>query len=187
MRKLEFILLATLLSVPMALVGQTGVTPMETGNRVRITAPSLGLFGMVGTILDSQERAVVFRFDASSRVDTLDRAAITEMDISIRRERRMGKSVGIGLLVGAGAGALIGLASGGNEGEGEFITFTDGEVVALGAVVLGVIGGAIGVLAGLQRRDVWAPALLSETELALIPLVRDGGAGLYIGMSIRVH
>ena len=81
----------------------------------------------------------------------------------------------IGLLVGAGVGAIIGLASG-DDAPGTFLGLTAGEKAALGAAVFGVVGAVIG----------YAIASSGEHDRLLISVgpLRDGRFGL--GLSVRV-
>ena len=80
----------------------------------------------------------------------------------------------IGLLVGAGVGAIIGLASG-DDAPGTFLGLTAGEKAAFGAAVFGVVGAVIG----------YAIASSGEHDRLLISVgpLRDGRFGL--GLSVR--
>ena len=86
----------------------------------------------------------------------------------------------IGLLAGAGVGAIAGLASG-DDPPGWF-SFTAEQKAIMGAVVLGGIGGAVGLIAGaLIKTERWVEVPLDNVGLSFAPQ-RDGRFRL--GMSI---
>ncbi len=80
----------------------------------------------------------------------------------------------IGLLVGAGVGAVIGLASG-DDPPDSFLGATASENAAIGALIFGVVGAVIG----------YAIASSGEHDRLLVGVgpQRDGGVG--VGASVR--
>ena len=194
-----FALVFSLLATVSSPLGGQVAPSIEPGSRVRITAPSSAMRGAVGTVQEATEEALVVQFahrrvvgQALCSICTVDRSEIAVIDVSIRRERRLLKSFGIGLLVGAPIGTVIGLAHGaGPYYRGQAMygrTGTVQESAASYGTVLGLIGGAVGLIAGvLIRHDVWAPALPTDVEPTLLPLVSSGGAGLHVGLAIRFN
>jgi hypothetical protein len=93
------------------------------------------------------------KFDAPS-ADKLqllrDKAAIDvdRKDVSkvYRTQGSIGKSMAFGTLIGAGSGAICGLAT---DGEG---WFTRGEAAAIGAIAGSAIGAGVGLLVGALRK-----------------------------------
>jgi hypothetical protein len=158
---------------------------VEEGSRVRITSPSLGLTEAVGTVQGATDEELVVRFEYPRRLATVDRSDITGMDISVRRERKVLKGLGVGVLVGASSGVLIGLASG--DDEGSFLAFTAEEKAMIAGLGLGLVGGAVGLIVGaLNRNDVWAPTLPNDVDVAVLPIVRAGAAGVQVSFALRV-
>ena len=167
-----------------SVVGQV-TAPIVPGSRVRLTAPSLGLSEAVGTVQEATDEALLIQFEYPARTETVDRSEIAAMDVSTQGGRKVLKSVGIGLLAGAGTGALIGLASG-DDDPGTFLAFSKEEKAAFGAAMLGVTGAAAGLIVGLVRRhDVWSPALPANVDLTILPVVRERGAGVHVGFALR--
>ncbi len=166
-----------------SVVGQ--VTPsVVTGSRVRLTVPALGLNEAVGTVQETTDEALVVQFEYPRRKETVDRSEIAAMEVATQGERKVLKSVGVGLLIGALSGAAVGLASG--DDEGTFLAFSAEEKAAMGGVALGVTGAVVGLIVGLVRRpDTWSPALPKNLDLTVLPLVRDGGAGVQVGLTLR--
>jgi len=184
----SFVLVLAVLGADVpTVVGQ--VTPsVVTGSRVRLTAPSLGLAEAVGTVQETTDEALVVQFEYPRRRETVDRSEIAAMEVSIpgtQGQRRVLKSVGVGLLVGSVSGVLVGLASGDDDPQ-QWFAFSAGEKAAIGGVALGLTGAAVGLIVGLVRRhEVWSPALPENLDLTVLPLVREGGAGVQVGLTLR--
>lgn len=80
--------------------------------------------------------------------------------------------MGIGLLLGAGAGALLGAATYRRpDCSQSFICldFGPGVAAAAGAVVLGVPGMVVGAFAGSSKRERWRPLGTLAPRAALLP------------------
>ncbi len=176
--------LALLAGHASAVVGQVTASTAP-GSRVRLTAPSLGLSKAVGTVQEATYQAIVVQFEYPRRVETVDRSEIAAIEVSTPGQRKVLKSVGVGFLVGAGSGALMGLASG-DDPQQEWFAFTAEEKAVMGGVGLGLTGAAVGLIVGLVRRnDVWSPALPANADLTILPVVREGGAGVHVGLALR--
>ncbi len=130
------------------------------------------------------DEALVVQFEYPRRLETVQRSEIAAMEVSTPGQRKLLKSVGIGFLVGAGTGVLIGLASG--DDEGSFLAYTAEEKAAMAGVALGLTGAAVGLIVGLVRRqDVWSPALPANVDLTVLPFVRERGTGVHVGLALR--
>ena len=182
-----FVLVAAAMAPDVSsVVGQVAPS-ISQGSRVRITAASLELSEAVGTVQEATREALVVQFEYPSRVATVDRSEIGKMDISIQQQRKVLKSFGVGLLVGAGSGALIGLASGDDDPQ-QWFAFTAEEKALVGGAMLGLTGGVVGLIVGLVRRqDVWSPMLPGDVDLTVQPLVREGGVGLHVGLAFPLN
>ena len=158
---------------------------IEQGSRVRITAPSARLDGAVGTVQEVTREALVVQFENPRGLGTVDRSAIVGMDVSVRRERRVLGGLGKGLLIGAGGGAVLGLASG--DDPPGWLSFSAEEKALMFGVMLGVTGGVVGLIAGAVRQhDIWAAATPGGVDVTLLPLVGPQGAGLHLGFTIPI-
>jgi hypothetical protein len=157
-------------------VAQLSTAP-RVGSRVRITAPGRDLDKAVGTVRETTRDAIVVHFRRMPG-DTLLRSDITAIDVSVGRKRRTLRGAGVGALVGVGVGALIGFADGGD------ILLSAQEKAAVGAIVLGVVGSALGLIIGSAvRTDVWAPLIPDGLEPVVLPISSEGGVGLRIGLT----
>ncbi len=178
------IVLAVLVAEASSVVAQ--VTPtIGPGSRVRLTASSLGLSEAVGTVQEATDEALVVQFEFPARLETVERSEIAAMEVSIQGQRKVLKSVGVGLLVGAVTGVAAGLASG-DDDPNRFLAFSAGEKAAIGGVVLGLTGATVGLIVGsVRRHEVWSPVVPENVDLTVLPLVREGGAGVHVGFALR--
>ena len=175
--------LALLAADASSVVGQVTASTVP-GSRVRLTAPYLGLSEAIGTVQEATDEALVVRFEYPRRLETVDRSEITAMEVSTRGQRKVLKSVGVGFLVGAVSGVLIGFLSG--DDQGSFLAFTAEEKAVIFGIGLGLTGAAAGLVVGLLRRpDVWSPTLPANVDLTILPVVRERGAGVHLGLALR--
>ncbi len=108
-------------------------------------------------------------------------ASINRLEGSRGRKSNSAEGAGIGLLVGAATGAIIGLASG--DDEPGFITWTAEQKAGVGAVLLGGVGGVIGLIAGATiTTDRWNEVPVDRLRVSFAPQ-RDGRFAL--GLSMR--
>jgi hypothetical protein len=139
----------------------------------------------VGIVQEATNEEIVVQFEYPRRLATVDRSDITGLDVSVERERKVLKGLGVGALVGAGTGVVIGLASG--DDEGTFLAFTAEEKALVMGIGLGAVGGVVGLIVGaLDRNDVWSSTLPIDLDVAVLPVLRAGGAGVHLGLALRV-
>ena len=181
---ITFVLVLAVLSASGSSVAGQETPSVVTGSKVRLTAPALGLNQAVGTVQETTDESLVVQFEYPRRRETVARSEIAAMEVATQGQRKVLKSVGVGLLVGALSGAAIGLASGNDQGT--FLAFSAEEKAAMGGVALGVTGAVVGLIVGLVRRnDIWSPVLPANVDLTVLPLVREGGAGVQVGLTLR--
>ncbi|MFN0179938.1 MAG: hypothetical protein ACKVZ0_14155 [Gemmatimonadales bacterium] len=133
----------------LALVGRlVGQTPVNEGDRVRLSAPSYRIDTRIGTVRSVSNDRLVFRPEDSTESVEINYRAISQLD------RSQGKKPGIvpGVVYGTGAGILIG---------GILGSTCDGGVsdnCNSRWILRGAAGGlALGVIAGftILRTDRW--------------------------------
>ena len=143
----------------------------EPGVRLRVTAPDCELRGQATGFQALRADTLVLEITACPL------ASVTRLDVS----RGQKSHAVVGSLVGAGAGALVGLAMCANTDVCGILSDNDikGEVVATSVVV----GGLLGLLVGyLIKTDRWEEVPLERLRVSLAPQ-RDGGFAL--GFSVR--
>lgn len=145
--------------------GEVVVTPRA---RVRVRIADSTLEGNVASIMGDSlvlETADGTRAFSDSRLD--------DLKVSVGSRSRWAEGFLTGLGVGALSGAVLGYASGDDHGDG-FLNFTAGEKAAILGGGLGIVGSAIGALAGaLNPREGWARPKrpLMASSLAVVPVI----------------
>ena len=94
------------------------------------------------------------------------------LHVVIKGKSNVLKGMGLGTLIGAGGGALLGFASG-DDPPGWF-SFTAGEKAEMGAVGLGAVGLVVGTVVGVasSSRDKIVEPLLDQDFSSLRPVAR---------------
>ena len=173
-RKLVLLLLATVAASPV----QAQVQPSR-GERVRITSRELPNGRSAGIL----ERATADTVVLSGH--SISRRSIDRVELNTGRKSHGLAGAGIGLIVGVGAGALIGCAvhcgeDASNDGESDLLV----GVATVGGALLGtLIGGVVGGL--FIHSDRWAVSSLGV--ISILPVVDPRGRmGLSVSLTTRV-
>jgi hypothetical protein len=170
MRRRLAALLATLLTVPHALAGQSVTTSarLMPGTRVRVTHPAEGI--RVGTALALTDDLLFVRWADGTDTVGVPLAEVTRLDVSSGRHKYLAlKHAGIGLVAGAGLGAIAGAVS--YDDSHSFAGH--GAFVAGGAFALGTLGGLIGLVSGVLQSETWQQLPLAQSRVGV--LVPSGG------------
>ena len=179
MKRLSIIPLAVLAFAPLTRVTAQEPPPVKVGDRVRVTAPGLGVPNRDGILrlLDADSLVMRPEYGGPSRL-VIPLASLTRFEV-----HRGGKShVGAGAGYGALAGAVIGV------GSAAILCSSNGCAEYTGAVYL-VLGGG-GTLAGLLigsivgaliKTDRWEEIPLDCLRVSLGPQ-RDGRFGLELSV-----
>ena len=154
------------------------VTP---GSRVRVTAPATGR--IVGTLLMASDDSVRIELAGGSSVG-LPRASLSALEVSGGVRRSGWRGAGIGLLVGAGVGGAIGLATYrsaecyDNVVEGFFCDIVNrtsrSVTVVSDAAMVGTAGAIVGALIGRVGRETWVRVPLLRDRTRVGPVGRSG-------------
>jgi len=148
-------------------MGTTEIVVVDAGSRVRIAAPALGPKSQVGTVVSLTKDTLVLRQGSSVATRSVATSDITRLEVSKGSYTRKGKGALWGLLIGAGAGAVLGYAlyeepkcNPPSFGCGPVIVGPDskGSNAVYSGVAGGIVGAVIGTLVGSSSRDRWAPA-----------------------------
>lgn len=136
---------------------QAQVPPgIESGDRVRVTAPDLGLREVVGTVREFSGGVLVFLPEEGDGVREIPLASIRRLERSAGSRGRTLRGGLVGTGVGLGAGILSGAAQGG------------GESYLWGGFLGGLFGGLAGLVVGaLMPAEEWVPVAL--------PAASEGG------------
>ena len=165
--------LAVLLLAPLA-DALTQQLPLEAGQRVRVTVPSLDV---------SKQETRFERLNGDTLVVSSASYAlsdVTRLEVSRGRRSMAGKGTLFGFVGGAAVGAVIGYSMGDAEG---FCVFacTAGQKAAWGAGIGGGAGAVGGLLIGaLIKTDKWERIPVDRVAVSVVPQ-RDG-----FGIGVRI-
>ncbi len=182
MRHVTF-LVAVLAVAPFSAVTAQEPPPVKVGDRVRVTAPNLGINKRTGVLQVVGDDTLV--------VDTmrLALASVTRLEVSRGWKRHTEKGVEYGLALGLVAGGFVGARTYEPppcEGKNWFCGFRLdlGWVprMFIGAAIGAGIGAVTGALVGSVKTEQWEEAPLDRLRVSFVPQ-RDGRFGL--GLSVR--
>jgi hypothetical protein len=177
MRRQLAVLLVSLLLFPQVIAGQGVRTLVVPGARVRVTHPAEGT--RVGTALAITDDLLFVRWRNGSDTVGVPLAEVTQLDVGDGKHKyRALKYAGIGLVGGAGLGAMVGAAS--YDDSDSF--FGQGAYAAGGAFVLGSLGGIIGLVSGVLRSEPWQEVPLDRSRVGIV--VPPGGHGTRLGFAL---
>lgn len=181
-------LLVLALAHPATLVCQAAPTAatLAPGARVRITRA--GSEPQVATVVAHQGDTLLVRWPQFTNAVAVPFAAISRLEVSTGRHRRVLKGMFLGTAAGGATGALVGAASYEPCDSTEFMgCFLAPENRMQSAVFGGAVGGTLGLvvgsLAGLARHEQWKSVALDERRIAVAVTPRAHGTRL--GVSLR--
>lgn len=148
--------------------------PLQPGQRVRITAPDLGINQQVATFDALASGVLIVTADSTMRFALAD---VTRLDMLAGRRGHPWRGAGLGFLGGAIVGTAI--AAGATDTGDEWYDL----IVAFGAGVGAGSGLLVGAVAGaFIKTDRWEEVPLDRLRVSVVPQ-RDGRFGL--GLSLR--
>jgi hypothetical protein len=158
----------TLLALPLGARAQAGMT-VPRGARIRVVSSAAAAGTVVGSLVSLESDTLRMAAEPDSRIVVLPLRSVTQLEISQVKTHPL-KYAGIGLLVGAGLGALFGAESKNDSAEWS----TGAEAVA-GAMFFGVLGTLGGLVIGSIGSEQWVQTDPASVHLAWQP---DRGATL---------
>jgi hypothetical protein len=165
--------------------------PLVSGARVRVHAHRI----FIGTLVTLDTATLVLQDDALLDTLRVPVGSIGRLEVSTGQRSGAGRGAEIGLIAGASAGAIIGLAVIITESiamsspvlwEGcprDAIVCFGPEAIFLSAAVLGAAGAGLGALIGaLSPIDRWEQVPVRPVEIGIVPLEAHRlGVGVSIG------
>ena len=179
---LSCLLLSPCFHLPHLLYGQEGQAPLQPGDRIRIYAPSEYQDRVVGSIW-SMERDTIVVKNESNATWRIPNAAITRLEFS--QGRRSGSAGALrGLLIGGGAGTLVGLAAVVAACTSDDAGLIDPCGYAPAAFVVATFVGALtGMTVGaLSPGERWEEVPLDQLRVSIVPQ-RDGRLGFGLAVT----
>jgi hypothetical protein len=177
MRRQLAVLLVSLIVFPQVIAAQGVRAVVVPGARVRVTHPAEGT--RVGTALAITDDLLFVRWSNDSDTVGVPLAEVSRLDVSDgRNTHRTLKRMGIGIVAGAGLGAIIGAVS--TEKSQPFIT--QGELAGVGALMGGTLGGLMGLVSGVFQSEPWQEVPLDRSRVGIV--ATPGGHGTRLGFAL---
>lgn len=178
MNRMPLFLLAILLASPLAAQSQS--SSVGAGDRLRVR---VGNRTIIEGALMNEHAPLHIRTDTGLVViepETI--RGLYRYEGRRSRAESMLRGAGLGLLIGGGAGFVLGYADG-DDPPGWF-SWTAEEKAAIGAAMMGTSGLVVGGIVGLAwPTEVWQR--LDPTSIRLAPVTgRRGGTGVVVSLSI---
>ncbi len=171
------ILVAILAFVPLVSATAQDSLPVRAGDRVRVTAPDLGIRKQAGRFAALRADTLVVAVADSTM--TLPVASMTRLEVSRGQKSRAGQGAGIGLL----GGGLLGFLISRNCTEGTGFIDTRRACIQISTVGGAVVGTLLGLAVGaVIMTDRWQEVPLDRVRVSFGPQ-RDGRLG--VGASVR--
>ena len=134
--------------------GRIDALSLHSGARARILVPTSDSKYILVRVASARLDSLRYSLDRSADMKSLSWQQITKMDASIGRRRNIARGAGIGFLVGAIGGALLGA-----QDKSELRPVA---IVGSG-VFLGGVGAIAGGILGFSRGEKWIPVTLPRT------------------------
>jgi len=117
--------------------------PLRKGDRIRVST-STAYERFTGNVEAFDDTTITLRAVKDAGPTVIRRQEITKLAVSVGQRGSRGGHAAAGGAIGAGVGALIGLASG-DDDPSEFLPLTAGEKAVILAVPFALVGALIGV------------------------------------------
>jgi hypothetical protein len=152
--------------------------PVQPGQRVRVRSTVTSTPELTGVVEAVRPDTLLVRDDDRSVATAVPLPTVDRLQVSLGRHSHWVRGAGIGFVVGAVTGAVLG-AAGHNE---EDVFFGPGATAFMGAILLSPIGAATGALVGLMvKTERWETVSLDRVA----PTVSGGLDGrLSVGLRL---
>jgi hypothetical protein len=163
------------------------------GPRVRVTAPSVSGKRLIGVLAGLDETTLTLQREGDKGPLQMPRASVTKIEVSRRRSRAAG--AGVGMLLGVGTAAVVGLVSGDDcgrspgggpggvwrrRGGGGLYCLDDTAIAVLSGIVIVPVATLLGLVA--TPGEKWEVATVDRLRLAVAP---TRGGGVRAALAIR--
>jgi hypothetical protein len=163
----SIVCLSVLLLAPLSdALAQTPL-PLQFSERVRVTASEFSLTEQEAELVGIGNDVVVAVADSTLRLPV---ASLERFEVHAGRQGHVWRGVGIGFLAGAVSGAALGATANCASSESCSPFESTGQVVAAGAVIVG-LGGAVvgGIVGAFIKTDKWEEVPLDNLRVSIVP------------------
>jgi hypothetical protein len=147
--------------------------PIILGDRVRVTAPTLGPSPILGTVLDRRVDALILRRGSGDTI-TVPIASLARVEVSYGHHRHPFT----GAIVGVASGAVIGGVLGALSKDTGPLAFGRAGQIAVGVGVGSAAGTVVGAgIGAFVRTDRWHDAAVAPAPTQVISAVGSSATG----------
>ena len=147
-------------------ISPVGEVPVAAGSRVRIASPLFGGAKQIGTVVSVSRDTLILRQGIAAVDRSIATSDIAAVDVSKGMHSRKAKGALWGMLIGAGAGAVIGYATYKDPPPCDidfcwnvnFGPASKESNAAFAGVLVGLLGSLVGTIVGAHETEGWAPA-----------------------------
>ncbi len=183
MRIPVLVLAALALLAPAATAAQTPVV-LAPNTRIRF-AVTRDTAAVVASVVAQRGDSLWVHPERSRDTLGLRISSLARLDVSRGKETHALHAAGVGLLIGAVGGGVLGYATGEDCTSSEWICFPRGLTAAAGAVAFGLVGAGVGAVVGwVNPVERWNHAVLPVRGTFTIR--PDGRGGRSYGVAFRV-
>ena len=170
------------LLIPLQSITAQQAPPIETGSRIRVTAPTVGADKLAGVCVEADATRIRVQVDDQAAPMTISLTDVTRLEVSQGRKSNALKGLLIGSIVGVSTGAILGLAASLTESSENPCEGNAPACAAGGAAAFGVTGALVGLgIGALTKSERWEDVPLDRLRVNIVPL-RDGRFAL--GLSV---
>ncbi len=172
------------LLVPLQYTSAQQGPPIETGSRIRVTAPALGVDKLVGHSVEADATQVRVQVEDQAAPLTISLADVTRFEVSQGRKSNALKGLGFGAVIGVSTGAVLGLLASSGESYDNPCEGNTVACAAVGAAAVGVTGALVGLgIGALTKSERWEDVPLDRLQVSLAPLCHGR---LALGLSVAL-
>lgn len=151
--------------------------PVAPGDHVRVTAPDVFRGRLVGSVVTLGADTCVLEVEGRAEQLALPLTSLTRLEVSRGQSSMWAQGMGIGFLLGATLGAVVGLTAAESWDVG-------GEAAAAAlAGLIGVPGAFVGLAVGAStKKERWESVPLDRLRVSMVPR-RDGGLAIRVSLA----
>ncbi|HEX8724859.1 MAG TPA: hypothetical protein VF737_05660 [Gemmatimonadaceae bacterium] len=185
--RLPTLVLATLSLVAPAAVAAQAPIVLTPDTRIRYAvAPDTP--AVVANVVAQRGDTLWVRPVRGADTLALGLSRLARLDVSHGKETHALHHAGVGFLIGAVGGGVLGYAGGSDCSSSDWICFSRGETAVFSAALFGAVGAGVGAIVGwVNPSERWEPVALPHDARLTFRPGGAGGRGYRVGITVTVR